>query len=106
MTDREALNTVEEWVLRNNTSDIHPFHIHVNNFQLTAINGVPQDTGTLQDTVNIPAGTFDPTGTILIQAGTVTIRMEFTDFLGKYVFHCHRLDHEDLGMMAIVDVVP
>jgi FtsP/CotA-like multicopper oxidase with cupredoxin domain len=38
--------------------------------------------------------------------GEVVIRMRFLDFLGKYVFHCHILNHEDHGMMATIDIVP
>ena len=35
----------------------------------------------------------------------ITIRSRFLDFTGKYVYHCHILDHEDMGMMGIVEVV-
>ncbi|MGH8978187.1 MAG: multicopper oxidase domain-containing protein [Acidimicrobiia bacterium] len=34
----------------------------------------------------------------------VVVRARFTDFTGKFVFHCHILNHEDLGMMAVVEV--
>jgi hypothetical protein len=37
--------------------------------------------------------------------GEVTIRSRFTDFTGRYVFHCHILPHEDGGMMSVVEVV-
>jgi len=37
--------------------------------------------------------------------GNFTFRMRFTDFTGKFVWHCHALDHEDMGMMQLVDVV-
>jgi len=70
----------------------HPFHIHVNDFQIMSINGKRFDARSLRDTVPLPVG------------GTVVIRMRFTDFLGRYVFHCHILAHEDGGMMAVVDV--
>ena len=36
--------------------------------------------------------------------GEVVIRMRFLDYVGKYVFHCHILAHEDAGMMATVAV--
>ena len=36
---------------------------------------------------------------------SVTFRMRFTDFTGKFVWHCHALDHEDMGMMELVEVV-
>lgn len=37
--------------------------------------------------------------------GSLTFRMRFTDFTGKFVWHCHALDHEDLGIMELVEVV-
>ena len=86
------LNTDEEWVLRNTSRELHPFHIHVNDFQVMSVNGRPQRAHGLQDTVPIPIG------------GRIVIRMRFRDFVGRYVFHCHILAHEDAGMMGIVDV--
>ncbi|MDX3240068.1 multicopper oxidase domain-containing protein [Streptomyces sp. ME03-5709C] len=46
------------------------------------------------DTVNVPA------------RGDVVIRIPFTDFTGRTVLHCHILNHEDMGMMAVLDIVP
>jgi hypothetical protein len=70
----------------------HPFHLHVWPFQVIGRSG----GGTLDpgwhDTVNIPVGK------------SVTIRIPFADFGGKTVFHCHILGHEDLGMMANINV--
>lgn len=86
------LGTVEEWTLKNVTGEDHPFHIHVNDFQVMSVNGKPYDAASLQDIVKIPA------------KGEVVIRQRFADFTGKFVFHCHILAHEDNGMMAVVDV--
>lgn len=86
------LGTNEEWTLKNVTEEEHPFHIHVNDFQIMSINGKPYDAVSLQDTVPLPAG------------GEVVIRMRFLDYVGKYVFHCHILAHEDGGMMAAIAV--
>jgi len=36
--------------------------------------------------------------------GWVRLRIPFTDYSGRSVYHCHVLDHEDLGMMATVNV--
>ena len=47
----------------------------------------------LQDTVVLPQG------------GEVVVRIPFTDFVGKFLFHCHILPHEDTGMMGVVEVV-
>lgn len=84
---------VEEWTLTNTSNEWHPFHIHVNPFQVTAINGVPVTTVSYMDVVSIPPG------------GSVTIRQRYADFVGRFVVHCHILFHEDHGMMAPVRVV-
>ncbi len=57
-----------------------------------SINGEPYEARGLQDTIPLPV------------RGVVRIRMRFRDFTGDYVYHCHILDHEDTGMMGIVDV--
>jgi FtsP/CotA-like multicopper oxidase with cupredoxin domain len=88
------LGTVEEWTVKNDTSEQHPFHIHINDFKVMAVNGVPYVATGEQDTVVLPPG------------GEVTLRLAFLDFIGKFVFHCHILAHEDGGMMAVVEVVP
>jgi suppressor of ftsI len=86
------LGATEEWVLRNASRELHPFHIHVNDFQVVSINGRPYSARGLQDIVPLPVG------------GTVRIRLRFRDFTGAFVYHCHILAHEDAGMMGIVDV--
>ena len=91
---RVQLGAVEEWTIRNVTHEMHPFHIHVNDFQVMSVNGRPFDARGLADTVPLPVG------------GTVVIRMHFTDFTGEYVYHCHILNHEDHGMMGTVLVSP
>ena len=79
-------------MIRNASRELHPFHIHVNDFQVVSINGRPYPARGLQDTVPRPVG------------GTVRIRLRFRDFTGAFVYHCHILAHEDAGMMGIVDV--
>jgi FtsP/CotA-like multicopper oxidase with cupredoxin domain len=87
------LGAVEEWTITNPVNDTeHPFHIHVNPFQVVAINGQPV-APRWQDTVILP------------REGSVTMRTRFEDFTGKFVNHCHMLGHEDQGMMQIVEVV-
>jgi suppressor of ftsI len=87
------LGATEEWLLRNTSPDWHPFHIHVNDFQVVEINGEPVDAYSWEDTTPIPA------------FGEIVIRSRFLDFPGKFVYHCHLLDHEDQGMMGVVEVV-
>jgi FtsP/CotA-like multicopper oxidase with cupredoxin domain/peroxiredoxin len=124
------LNDVDEWTLRS-INDVgpgapnpptpgngkgmvtHPFHIHVNPFEVTSImapatdnegnvimeNGKPKlvellkDGPVWRDTVKIPG------------LGSVTMRTRYTDFIGTFVQHCHILDHEDQGMMQLIDIV-
>jgi hypothetical protein len=90
------LNTVEEWTLINPTGEDHPFHLHTNPQQVVAGPVDPNKGGLplFTDIENVPAGQ------------TVKIRIEFTDFLGEMVYHCHRVDHEDDGMMALVNILP
>jgi FtsP/CotA-like multicopper oxidase with cupredoxin domain len=83
---------VEEWHLivgdsQHGGTEGHPFHIHVNSFEVISVNGKMLEPGTIKDTVWIPA------------ESTVVIRMRFKEFVGKSVFHCHILPHEDTGMM-------
>ncbi len=93
-----ALNAVEEWTLYNLNDYPHPFHIHINDIFITKVNG--QDIEPYwADTVPLP-----PHGTPE-KPTSITFRSRFTDFTGKFVWHCHALDHEDMGMMELVEVV-
>ena len=87
------LGAVEEWLLTNNSPNTHPFHIHINPFEVIEVNGVPLPTSEWHDTFNIP------------KMGSIRIRHRFEDFTGMFVFHCHILVHEDLGMMQVVNIV-
>ena len=88
-----TLGATEEWKLVNESNETHPFHIHINPFQVISINGKPVDRNGYDDTFSIP------------RKSTVVIRTQYKDFDGKYVLHCHILFHEDHGMMQIVEVV-
>lgn len=86
------LNTVEEWELVNTGMMDHPFHVHGNPFQIISRNGQPEPNLAWRDVALVKPGE------------TVVIRMAFRDFAGKTVYHCHILDHEDLGMMANLEI--
>jgi len=88
-----VLGTTEEWRLINKSNDTHPFHIHVNPFQVISVNGKEIDNMGYADTFPVPAN------------GSVVMRTRYKDFDGKYVLHCHILFHEDHGMMQVVEVV-
>jgi FtsP/CotA-like multicopper oxidase with cupredoxin domain len=113
------LDGLQEWVLVNETTVTHPFHIHINPFQITKVEApristdgntftyvtyAPADNFVWNDVVGIPAGVVLANGQFV--PGKVTIRHQFVDFTGTYVLHCHILAHEDRGMMQLVRVVP
>lgn len=92
------LGTAEEWTITNNESSDHPFHIHVNWFEvLRTIDGsgteTTYDPPIWMDTINIPT------------SGRAVVRMRLQNFQGRSVFHCHFLSHEDEGMMALIEIV-
>jgi FtsP/CotA-like multicopper oxidase with cupredoxin domain len=91
---RVRLGSVEEWTIRNETQDMHVFHIHQVHFQVVSINGQAQPFDRLLDTVRVP------------EMGEVVVRIAFTDprIVGRFVYHCHVLKHEDKGMMANIEV--
>nr|AZL96426.1 multicopper oxidase [uncultured Microbacterium sp.] len=83
---------LEEWTIRNPTPMDHPFHLHVWPMQLVEENGAAIPAVAWRDVVNVPA------------QGQVVIRVDFSRFTGRTVYHCHILDHEDAGMMGIAAV--
>lgn len=87
-----ALDTIEDWEVTNTGTMDHPFHLHTNPFQVVARNGQPEPYRVWKDTVLIPTGE------------TARIRIPFKDYPGKTVYHCHILDHEELGMMGIIEM--
>ncbi|WP_242546363.1 multicopper oxidase family protein [Amycolatopsis sp. MtRt-6] len=92
-----ALGTVEEWTLTNTSGQNHPFHIHTAPFQVLSVNGVAQPPADYRDGVTVPHAVDGV-------AGKVVIRIRFSDFTGKWMFHCHITGHEDNGMMGYVNV--
>lgn len=89
---RLRLGTVEEWVIGNDTPMDHPFHLHVWPMQLIDAPG------------HDPSGPPDWRDVLIVPArGQVRVRIPITDFGGRTVYHCHILDHEDHGMMAVVE---
>jgi FtsP/CotA-like multicopper oxidase with cupredoxin domain len=93
---RPKFNTIEKWRFVNPTIHPHPMHLHLVQFQVIDIDGEPQDPSDhgWKDTVVVPPGS------------ELTILVKFTDYTGRYVFHCHNLEHEDFAMMAEFEVVP
>ncbi|SCK35974.1 multicopper oxidase family protein [Streptomyces sp. WMMB 322] len=114
ITENPALNTAEIWEIFNTTADTHPIHLHLVQFQVldSAPFTADQDpeTGALS---NIQVGTAEPPGpgdrgpkdTVQVPPGQVTRVKAFFDKRGRYVWHCHILEHEDNEMMRPYEVV-
>jgi FtsP/CotA-like multicopper oxidase with cupredoxin domain len=85
----------ERWILRNPAGGwAHPIHIHLEGFQVQRSNlhAVPPQQRFLKDTINLEPNEV------------VEIFIKFRTFEGRYVFHCHNVEHEDLSMMGAFNV--
>lgn len=89
------VGTYEKWTIVNRSGMDHPFHQHVNASQILSISGADSSYppyATLpawKDTVLVP------------KMGSVTMLVPIRDFTGMTMFHCHILEHEDIGMMGM-----
>lgn len=104
------IDSVEEWTFVNKNNDEHPIHVHVNDFQVmsyydptTGLKTGPDMWGV--DNFNVPAPTMGPNEEV-IETGKLSMRTRFDDYSGLFVQHCHRLNHEDNGLMTLVNVIP
>jgi FtsP/CotA-like multicopper oxidase with cupredoxin domain len=117
-TDRTlVLDTAEEWVLNSKFAS-HPFHIHVNPFQIASItwkDDKKDDKGNvIEQRKGKPVGEDDPNyagmvgtwkDTIFVRTDVeVRVRTRYERYIGDFVLHCHILDHEDQGMMQNVRI--
>jgi FtsP/CotA-like multicopper oxidase with cupredoxin domain len=104
------LESLEEWTFVNMNNDGHPIHVHVNDFQVSRIVDPRSGVTTgfqhwAQDNANLPVPLTDADRTVT-EPSELSIRSKFVEFTGTFVTHCHRLNHEDNGMMLIVNVIP
>jgi spore coat protein A len=93
---RVRLNSVERWRLRNVSDMTHYVHLHEERWQTVsrdAESPPPWENG-YEDTWRLDPGS------------TVDVYARFTDYPGRFMVHCHMLDHEDHGMMAQFEVRP
>lgn len=86
------LGETEEWELVNEGVMDHPFHVHVNPVQVISRNGRQEAYRAWRDVVLLRPGE------------RVLVRIRFADFPGRTVYHCHILDHEELGMMGTLQI--
>jgi FtsP/CotA-like multicopper oxidase with cupredoxin domain len=89
---RTSLGATEIWEVENLVGMDHPFHLHGFRFQVLDRNGVPEPYASWKDTVNVP------------KRERVRFIVRYVDYPGKWMFHCHILDHEDQGMMGVLEV--
>jgi FtsP/CotA-like multicopper oxidase with cupredoxin domain len=95
------LGATEEWTLYNDGGAAHPFHIHINPFQVVEI----LDPAKSPNPVKLPRPWVWWDNFAIPTGGYVKVLTRFVDFTGMYVLHCHILGHEDRGMMQLVQVI-
>jgi len=114
ITENPQQNSIETWSFVNITGDSHPIHLHLVRFQvidrrpfdLFAWNAhrIVKYTGPAQAPPSHEAGWKD---TVRADPGMVTrIAMRFEGEPGRYVWHCHYLEHEDNEMMRPYQLLP
>ena len=92
MDAQPKLNSTEIWRLQ--TDFNHPLHLHLVHFQVLSHSGRPGPyDGGWKDTIDLGPG----------QAADILVR--FSGYRGRYVFHCHNLEHEDMAMMGNFEVI-
>jgi spore coat protein A len=112
VTEIVKLGSVEKWRFINTTDDAHPMHLHLVQFQIIQRQGF--DTGAfLNGTLKFLGAPRPPAANeagwkdtaIVNPRDVLTIIARFEGFTGRYVFHCHMLEHEDNDMMRPFEVI-
>lgn len=113
VTESPVLDSVEIWNLVNTIDDVHPIHLHMVRFQI--LDRRPFNVNAYWSKSEVqytgPAVPPDPSeagwkDTVRAEGRMVTrIIIRFEGFTGRYVWHCHILEHEDNEMMRPFDVV-
>lgn len=88
------VGATEIWQIENVVGMDHPFHLHGFQFQVLDRDGVREPFLAWKDMLNIP------------KHSSARIIVRYDDHPGKWMFHCHILDHEDHGMMGVLEVKP
>lgn len=89
---RAKVGDFEVWELVNKTDMDHPLHLHTYPFQIVSRNGRAPAYRAWKDTVNLK------------KDEVVRIAIPIRDFAGITVYHCHIVEHEDRGMMGVLEV--
>jgi spore coat protein A, manganese oxidase len=94
---RPRHRTTERWTFVNHSNRVHPMHIHGFLFRVLERSSGPVHPGERlgwKDTIGVLANE------------TVTVLARFAPYSGRYVFHCHSLEHADKAMMLQLEVGP
>ena len=103
--------SVEKWIVQNIAGENHEFHQHQihflvqsqDNFEVNGSTQAPAITGQFADMIEVPFWS----GKRNVPFPQVQLLLDFRGMdIGDFVYHCHILSHEDLGMMAIIRVLP
>ena len=113
VTEKPELDSVETWSFVNLTGDVHPIHLHLVRFQLVDRRPFDLFAYNLHKRVMYTGEAVPPSpqeagwkDTIRAEPGMVTrIIVRFEGYAGRYVWHCHLLEHEDNEMMRPFEVV-
>lgn len=113
VTETAELDSTEIWTLINGTDDSHPIHLHMVRFQILDRRSINAPAYAYRGEVRYMGPTVPPApeemgwkDTVRAEPGMVTrIIVRFEGFVGRYVWHCHILEHEDNEMMRPFDVV-
>jgi spore coat protein A len=112
VTEKVKLGATEKWRFINTTDDAHPMHLHLVQFQIVERQGF--DAAALRtNQVKLVGQTRKPAPNergwkdtaVVNPAEVLTILVRFDGYTGRYVFHCHMLEHEDNDMMRPYEVV-
>ena len=113
VTENPVLDSVEIWNLINTTDDAHPIHLHLVKFQILDRRSFSVADYWVKNEIKYTAPAMPPEpgeagwkDTVRADPGMVTrIIIRFEGFTGRYVWHCHILEHEDNEMMRPYEVV-
>ncbi|HEY4016200.1 MAG TPA: multicopper oxidase [Polyangiaceae bacterium] len=114
VTEKPVLDSIEVWRLVNLTEDTHPIHLHLVRFQILDRQLFDADeyltTGTLNwmgKPIPPPANEAGWKDTVRAEPGAVTrIIVKFEGYAGRYLWHCHILEHAANEMMRPFEVIP
>jgi Multicopper oxidase len=92
----------EKWVIKNDATEIHNFHVHQAKFKVLDFDTsvpllVPMRTGPNVFHDNFP---INPGQWVMVE-----VTFDHKEQVGRYMYHCHILEHEDKGMMSVIQVV-